>query len=283
MSGNAEPNKVTNTGQLVPETILKRRHDLDELNAKHAANAIKNPRRSRKIFSKKPIKVTRPDKIIIRARSQKNHTKRFNRVLKKGMQKRASEKLLKKTKVIQAMSKDEKDREVTYSSNSVGAPLLFAIRVRGKNGTPRQVNRTLVHLHLKEPNMGIFLKNTKSTFTMLQLVDPYVIYGVPSKQTVMDLMKRRGHVVVEGERVPLSDNTVIEKALGEEFGIICVEDLVEEITSPSSTFNKVAKILSPFNLASIRTKFQKNTLDDQDGKEYGDIGEEMDTYIRKML
>lgn len=275
--------EVTNTGQLVPETILKRRHDLDELNAKIAANEIKNPRISRKIYTKKPIKVIRPDKIILRHRAQINNRHRFVRVLNKGMQTRASDKLVTKTKVISGENKDEKAREVTYQANSVEGPLLFAIRVRGNSGTPKHVLKTLARLRLFNQNQGVFHKNTKSTLKMLQLVDPYVIYGIPSKQTVTDLIKRRGHAKIKGERIPLSDNTVIEEALGEDTGIICVEDLVEELVTAGGNFYKAARFIYPFNLAALRSRFQKKILNEQDGRDYGDIGAEMDAYIRSML
>ena len=43
--------------QLVPETLLKKRHDLDALQAKRAAEAITNPRVSRKRISDKSKKV----------------------------------------------------------------------------------------------------------------------------------------------------------------------------------------------------------------------------------
>ena len=100
---------------------------------------------------------------------------------------------------------------------------------------------------------------------------------------VSDLINRRGHGRVEGKRIPISHNTVIERALGEKTGIICVEDLVHEIVSVSPSFQAANSFLWPFLLTAPRTKFQKDKLNFKDGGDYGDRGEEMDDLIRKML
>ena len=51
--------------QLVPETLLKKRHDLDALQAKRAAEAITNPRVSRKRISDKSKKVNQMKKHVL--------------------------------------------------------------------------------------------------------------------------------------------------------------------------------------------------------------------------
>ena len=70
--------------QLVPETLLKKRHDLDALQAKRAAEAITNPRVSRKRISdkSKKVKVVKAETILIQSRHRKNAKTRFNRVKK---------------------------------------------------------------------------------------------------------------------------------------------------------------------------------------------------------
>jgi hypothetical protein len=45
-------------------------------------------------------------------------------------------------------------------------------------------------------------------------VTPFVIFGHPDARTVRDLIFKRGFGCVKRERVPLTDNTVIEEALG---------------------------------------------------------------------
>mmetsp|Transcript_24971 Transcript_24971/g.28886 ORF Transcript_24971/g.28886 Transcript_24971/m.28886 type:complete len:128 (-) Transcript_24971:35-418(-) len=119
----------------------------------------------------------------------------------------------------------------------------------------------------------------------LHLIEPWITYGVPSKAIISDLIHRRGHGKIDGKRIPLSDNTIIEKALGEKTdgAVICVEDMVEEICNIGDNFSKVNSFLYSFQLASVRSKFQKDKLNFKDGGDYGDRGEEMDDLIRQML
>jgi len=93
------------------------------------------------------------------------------------------------------------------------------------------------------------------------------------------------------ERIPLSDNTIVEKHLGVKTDneVICIEDIVHELYTVGENFSKVNSFLWPFYLSSTHSKFQKDKLnyqpggDFQRGGEYGDRGEEMDDLLRSML
>ena len=50
----------------------------------------------------------------------------------------------------------------------------------------------------------------------------------PNLKTVRELIYKRGYGKVNKQRIPLTDNAVIEKVLGDK-GIICIEDLIHEI------------------------------------------------------
>ena len=146
--------------QLVPETILKRKHDMDDMKAHRAAQQIINPRGNRKIFNQKTkvIKVHKPETILAMARSKRNHSIRYNRVLKKGMQKRASKNKLVKTKIVvpdglvDAEEEKELQREVSFVSNSVGSKMVFVIRIREPNGMPKKIKKILNGMKLKSAN-----------------------------------------------------------------------------------------------------------------------------------
>lgn len=88
---------------------------------------------------------------------------------------------------------------------------------------------------------------------------------------------------MDGKRIPLSDNILIEQALGQDTGIICAEDLVHEFHSLGENFAKANAFLWPFQLTAPKSKFQKVTLSYKDGGDYGDRGEEMDELIKQML
>jgi len=150
------------------------------------------------------------------------------------------------------------------------------------------VRKALCTLRLHGIDEGIFVQYTESNRKLLHLVEPFVIYGPPAASTVSDLLSRRGFGRIDGKRVPLSDNNVVEDALGESTGMICVEDLVHELTAGAeagkdSQFAAAAKFLWSFRLAGRASKFQKKKLNFKDGKMYGDVGDEINGIVRDML
>jgi len=82
-------------------------------------------------------------------------------------------------------------------------------------------------------------------------------------------------------RVPLSDNTVIEKSFLGEIGIICVEDLVHEISTCGDNFAKAAKFLYPFQLTKVGDGIQRHMLNEKKHNKGGEV--DMDAFINDAL
>ena len=264
---------------LVPESILKKRHDLDAMSRKRAASQLPVKEQARMRGLKKALYVKKPETFISNARSRRNNDIRYRRVQKKGMQKRASNNKQVATKELE---QDGETMEINFQSNSVGAPMVFCVRIRDYGGAPRSVRRALARLRLRNIHEGVFLRYDESHRKLLHLVEPWVIYGPPTKGVVRDLIERRGFGKVEGKRVPLSDNTVIEDALNK-VNIICVDDLVHELDTVGPSFGEAAGFLWPFRLADSKTEFERQTLKMKDGKDYGDKGEAVNEYIKQVL
>ncbi|CAI5942951.1 unnamed protein product, partial [Closterium sp. NIES-65] len=81
-------------------------------------------------------------------------------------------------------------------------------------------------------------------------------------------------------RVPLTDNAIVEQALGST-GIICIEDLIHEIATVGPHFLQVTGFLWPFRLAAPRGKFSKAGWFNKGG-EAGNRGVEINDLIRQM-
>jgi len=280
---------------LVPESVLKRRHDLDDIRRRNAAeDAQKDPqlnRQNKRTVVKKGRYVKKPESYLAEAKSRRHEEARYRRVKTKGMMKRASNKPVLKTKEIpisESTSTEDVDTEmktVTYQANSAGASYVFVIRIREDAGNiPRNIYNLLLRFRLKEPSTGVFLKYDAMTRKHLHMIEPWVVYGPPSEGIVKDLIERKsfGFINNKATKVPLSDNTILERELGSH-GIICMEDLVYELTKVGEAFDVVSKFLVPFPLASSKSKFEKEKLKLKQGKDYGDKGEEIDEYIKQML
>lgn len=275
---------------LVPESVLKRRHDLDDIRRRNQAEtADKDPQQKKRTVVKKGRYVKRPESYLAEAKSRRNEESRYRRVKKKGMMKRASNKPIIKTKeIVTNVGEDEDNRveteTVAYQANSVGAQYVFVIRIREDAGKiPKNIFNLLLRFRLKEPNTGVFLKYDAVTRKHLHLIEPWVVYGKPSESIVKDLIERKSFGFIKGTKVPLSDNTILERELGKEHGIICMEDLVHELTNVGESFDVVSKFLVPFPLNASLSKFEKEKLQMKQGKDYGDKGEDIDEYIKHML
>jgi large subunit ribosomal protein L7e len=129
------------------------------------------------------------------------------------------------------------------------AKLVFVIRIKGIMKIPPKPRKILQLLRLRQINNGVFLRMTKATANMLKLVEPYVTYGEPNLKSVRELIYKRGYGKVNGQRVPLSDNRIIEQALGKR-GIICIEDLIHEIYTVGPNFKVANNFLWPFKLSN---------------------------------
>jgi len=125
----------------------------------------------------------------------------------------------------------------------------FVIRIRGVNNIAPKPRKILQLLRLLQINNGIFIKVTKATSQMLQLVEPYVTYGEPNLKTVRELVLKRGYGKVNKQRIPLTDNAIIEAALGKH-GVVSVEDVIHEIMTCGPAFKQVSAFLWPFKLSN---------------------------------
>lgn len=284
---------------LVPESVLRRRHDLDDIRRrKQATEETSSSKKSHRGGGGRGSYVKKPATFLAKAKQRRNEQIRYRRVKKKGMQKRASKKTVIKTKEIAVHNVVDSDDDtvadaevnnstkniVKYKANSVDSRYVFVIRIREDAGQPPKcVLNILLQMRLKEANTGVFIRYTPTTKRHLHLVEPWVVYGPPSDGSVGDLMQRKSFGTVKGEKVPLSDNTIIERELGNEHGLICMEDLVHELTNTGKAFEVVAKFLTPFPLSATRSRFEKRILSLKQGKDYGDRGEAIDEYIKQML
>ncbi|CAJ0903840.1 9612_t:CDS:2, partial [Entrophospora sp. SA101] len=67
--------------------------------------------------------------------------------------------------------------------------------------------------------------------------------------SVRELIYKRGHAKVDRQRIPITDNSIIQQSLGK-FGITCVEDLIHEIFTIGPNFKQANNFLWPFKLSN---------------------------------
>jgi len=109
------------------------------------------------------------------------------------------------------------------------------------------------------------------------------MYGVPNLKTVRELIYKRGHGKVDKQRVALTDNSIIEKVLGEKTGIICVEDLVHEIYTVGPHFKEACNFIWPFKLSCPLGGLKKKRIHYIEGGDAGNREEKINALARSMI
>jgi len=161
------------------------------------------------------------------------------------------------------------------------AKLAFVIRIRGINQVSPKVKKALQLLRLRQINNGVFVKLNKCSLNMLRLVEPYVAWGYPNLKTIRDLVYKRGFAKVNHQRIPISNNEVIEQVLGS-CDIVCVEDLIHEIFTVGENFKRANNFLWPFKLSCPTGGMRKKTNHFVEGGDHGNREQFINQLVRKM-
>ena len=165
------------------------------------------------------------------------------------------------------------------------AKLALVVRIRGILGVSPKVRKVLQLLRLRQINNAVFVRLNKATLQMLQIVTPYVAWGYPNLKTVKSLIYKRGFAKINKQRIPITDNTLIEKHFANvaDADVICVEDLIHEIYTVGPAFKQANNFLWPFKLSSANGGFTKKRLHFNEGGDAGCRQDKINALVQKML
>jgi large subunit ribosomal protein L7e len=161
------------------------------------------------------------------------------------------------------------------------AKLLFVIRIRGINDMHPKTRKILQLLRLRQIFNGVFMKVNKATINMLKKVEPYVTYGYPNLKSIKELIYKRGYGKVDKQRVALTDNSIVEEALGK-FNIICIEDLIHEIHSVGPHLKEANNFLWPFKLKAPLGGLKRKRNHYIEGGDAGNRELKINALVRRM-
>jgi len=163
--------------------------------------------------------------------------------------------------------------------------LLFVMRLRGINGMHPKTRHIMKVLRLLQLHNGVFMQVNKAVMNNLVKVDPCIMYGYPTLKSVRDLIYKRGYGKVNGQRVALTDNSIIETALSEKTkgAVICMEDLVHQIYTVGPYFKDCSKFLWPFKMNNPAGGLSRIRNHFVEGGDAGNREEYINDLIRRML
>jgi 60S ribosomal protein uL30 len=159
--------------------------------------------------------------------------------------------------------------------------VLFVVRIRGILNCSPKVRKILQLLRLRQVHNGVFVKWNKAIQNMLTLVEPYITYGPPSLKAVRELVYKRGYGKVNRQRVPLTDNSIIARALGAH-NIICVEDLIHELYTCGPHFKEASNFLWPVKLSAPLGGYVHRKIHFAQGGDHGNREEYINNLIARM-
>ena len=175
-------------------------------------------------------------------------------------------------------------RQAKNSGNLYKEPesgVYLVVRVRGIMRMAPKTKKILQLLRLRQIHNAVFVKVNKASINMLKMVEPYVTYGAPTLKTISDLIYKRGFGRINKQRIPLTNNKIIEDNLGK-FGIICIEDIIHEIYTVGPNFTEVNRFLHTFKLSSPLGGMVKKRNHYSEGGSAGYRGNEISRLVQRM-
>jgi large subunit ribosomal protein L7e len=183
-----------------------------------------------------------------------------------------------------ALIKAKRDAKANGSFFVEGEPkVALLVRSRGIRKLAPKPKKILQLFRLRQLHNAVFVKLNRATWNMIKMVEPFITYGYPSRQTISKLIYKRGAGKVQRRRIPLTDNSVIAGELGKH-GIACVEDLIHEVVTCGPKFKEANNFLWPFKLSSPLGGFEiKRHSFAQGYGAFGNREELINHLIKKML
>ena len=251
-----------NSAPLVPETLLKRRRTLDELQQRRQETVQKQVKR-RRVVRGENVVLKRPEQFVRENKIKEGSNNKMNR----------------------RRRESQKRKSLAIPKSELKETVGFVIRIHGGRHASPEIKSELRSLGLTKKYDGVFMKLDKEAIARLKAIDAYVAYGYISLNSVSELIHRRTYSVLGGSKSKLSSNLAVEKAFGEK-DLLCLNDLVHEIFTVGTHFSDVLGVLCTYRLSAPVGHYEKKILARNDKvEEKGGFlcGTDMDDFLKRIL
>lgn len=152
---------------------------------------------------------------------------------------------------------------------------LAVVKVRGTISAQRAARETLDLLRLPKTNHAVLVQNNPSMKGMLKRVQSYVTWGEISKETLSDLLAKRGR---------LAGNKKLSEEYAQKVGAKSLSDLAVSIAECKLDYAKLPEIQPVFKLHPPKKGFKGTTKKNfRAGGEAGYRGEAINELIKRMM
>jgi large subunit ribosomal protein L7e len=137
--------------------------------------------------------------------------------------------------------------------------VILVVRIHVSVDAANPVKKALHSLRLDKRYSAVFVSLNPTTKKLVQIAEPFIMFGKATEDLIRKLVTKRAKIVKNGVEVELKDNSVVEEAL-EQYGILCIEDLIFELCNDGQHFEQASKFLAPFKLNLPAQKFKKSAF-----------------------
>jgi large subunit ribosomal protein L30 len=152
--------------------------------------------------------------------------------------------------------------------------LFAAIRIRGWAKTRKETNDTLDMLKLKRNNNCVLLPETPQYKGMLKKVKDYVTFGEIDKETLVELLKKRGRI--EGNK------KLTEDVLKEITKFNSFDEFADALIKEKVKLKDFKKLKQVFRLSPPRKGFRSKRFPYPRG-DLGYRGKDINEFLKRMI
>lgn len=114
------------------------------------------------------------------------------------------------------------------------------------------------------------------------MIEPYITWGYISKNMISDLIYKRATYFGNNQTIVPLDNNIVEANLGQ-YNIVCIEDLVHELSNCGKNFNHVINFLGFILLSPTEEVKKKIHLKVNRGGSQGFRGDKINELLKNMI
>jgi large subunit ribosomal protein L30 len=152
---------------------------------------------------------------------------------------------------------------------------LAVVKVRGTISAQREAIETLELLRLSNTNHGVLVADNASMRGMLKRVQSYVTWGEISKETLAELLTKRGRLL---------GNKKLTEEYTQKLGCKSISDLANALVECKLDYAKLPGIQPVFKLHPPKKGFKGTTKKNfRAGGEAGYRGEAINELIKRMI
>jgi large subunit ribosomal protein L30 len=152
---------------------------------------------------------------------------------------------------------------------------LAVVKVRGTVRAQREARETLDLLRLAKANHAVLVRNSPSMMGMLKRVQSYVTWGEISKETLAEMLTKRGR---------LAGNKKLTDEYLQKISCKSISDLADALKECKLDYAKLPEIQPVFKLHPPKKGFKGATKKNfRAGGEAGYRGEAINGLVKRMI